>query len=41
MYTQCDEDENEYLLLDVLFDFHKDNKAISLADQQITVQGNL
>ena len=30
-------ERNEYLLLDVLADYQKDNKAISLSDQQITV----
>ena len=30
MYTQCDADGNEYLLLDMLADYCKDNKAISL-----------
>ena len=39
MNIQCDADRNEYLLLDVLVNYWKDNKAISLTDQQITVQG--
>ena len=39
MYTQCVEDRNEYLLFDVLIDYHKDNKAIFLSDQHTTVQG--
>ena len=39
IYIQCDKDGNEYLLLDVLLDYHKDNKAIFLAEQQSTVQG--
>ena len=39
MYAQCNADGNEYLLLDVLVDYQKDDKAISLSDQQITVQG--
>ena len=39
MYVKCDTDGNEYLLLDVLVDYHKDHKAISLTDQQTTVQG--
>ena len=39
MYTQCDSDGNEYLLLDMLVDYWKDNKAIFLSHQQITVQG--
>ena len=39
MYAQCDLEENEYLLLDVLVDYFKDNKAISLSNQQSTVQG--
>ena len=39
MYAQCHSDGNEYLLLDELVDSWKDNKAISLSDQQITLQG--
>ena len=39
MYTQCEADGNEYLLLDVLVDCHKDNKVISLSDQQTTLHG--
>ena len=39
MYAQCNLEGNEYLLLDVLVDYHRDNKAISLPDQQTTVQG--
>ena len=36
MYTQCDADENEYLLLDSLIDTCKTNKAIYLTDQWIS-----
>ena len=39
MYAQCDADRNEYLLLDALVDYHKDNKAISLTEQQTSIQG--
>ena len=39
MYAQCNADGNEYLLLDTLVDYCKDNKLISLTDQQISVQG--
>ena len=39
MHAQCDADGNEHLLLDVLVVYHKDNKAISLTDWQITVRG--
>ena len=39
MYTQCDIDGNKYLILEVLVDYHKDNKAILLSEQQIKVQG--
>ena len=39
MYAWCDADGNEYLILDALVDYHKDNKVISLSDQQTTVQG--
>ena len=35
--VQCDADRNEYLLINVLVDCHKDIKAISLTDQQTTV----
>ena len=33
MYAQCNTEGNEYLLLDALVDYQKDNKAISLSDQ--------
>ena len=39
MYTQCDADRNEYLLLEALVDYHKDIKAISLTEQQTSIQG--
>ena len=39
VYAQCNLDGNEYLLLYMLVDYRKNNKAISLSDQQITVQG--
>ena len=39
MYSQCNSDKNECLLLDALVDCQKDSKAISLSDQQIIVQG--
>ena len=38
-YTQCDEAGNEYLLLDALVDYHKDNDAISLTDQETSIWG--
>ena len=41
MYAQCDADGNKYLLLDLLIDYWKDNKVISLTDQQISMQGRL
>ena len=37
MYTQCNSEGNEYLLLDALIDYQRENKAISLSDQEITV----
>ena len=37
MYAQCDADGNEYLLLDLLVNYHKDNKAISLTEQQMSI----
>ena len=39
MYAQHDADGNEYLLSYLLVDYHKDDKAISLLDQQTTVRG--
>ena len=39
MYAQWNADVNEYLLLDVLVDYWKNNKAIFLRDQHITVRG--
>ena len=38
MYTPCNADGNEYLLLDALVDYQKDKKAISLSNQQIRLQ---
>ena len=38
MLTQCDIDGNDYLFRDVLVDYCKDNKAISLIDQQVSIQ---
>ena len=37
MYTQCNADRNEYLLLDVLVDYCKGKKAFSLTEQQISI----
>ena len=39
MYVQCDADRNEYLLLGVLVDFCKDNKAVSFKEQQVSILG--
>ena len=39
IYAQCGADGNEYLLFNLLIHHHKDNKAISLPDQQTSVQG--
>ena len=39
MYAQYNSEGNEYLLVDVLVDYQKDNKATSLSHQQITVWG--
>ena len=39
IYTQCNTDRNEYLLLDVRVVYQKDNKAISIMDQHNTVWG--
>ena len=37
MYAYCDADGNKYLLLDLLVDYHKDNKAISITEQEISI----
>ena len=34
IYAQCDIDGNNGLLLDLLVDYHKNNKAVSLSEQQ-------
>ena len=39
MYAQYNLEGNKYLLLDALVDYQRDNKAISLPDQQTTVWG--
>ena len=39
MYAQCDTDRNKYLLPDTLVDYHKDIRAISLAEQQTIILG--
>ena len=39
MYAPCNSEVNEYLFFDVLIDYQKDNRAISLSDQQIIVHG--
>ena len=39
MYAQCDQDRNEYLLLYLLVNYCKDNKAISLTEQQTSIWG--
>ena len=39
MYVQCDADGNEYLLLDVIVDHHKNNRTISLTEQQTSIWG--
>ena len=38
MYAQSDTDGNEYLTLDLLVAYYKDNKAISLIDQQASIR---
>ena len=39
MYAQCDPDGNQYVLLDGIVDFRKNNTALSIADQKIVVRG--
>lgn len=39
MYASCDEEGNEFLLMDGMVDFRKKENALSLKDQKITVKG--
>ena len=39
MYTHCDVDGNEYLLLDFLIDYQFNENMISLVDQMMSMQG--
>ena len=39
MFSQCDEDGNEYILLEELVDWRKDGNALSMEDQKIVVKG--
>ena len=37
MYAQCDPDGNQYVLLDSIVDYRKQDNALSLSDQKIVV----
>ena len=39
MYSQCDPDGNQYVLLNAIVDFRKTNTALSIKDQKIIVKG--
>ena len=39
MYAQCDPDGNQYVLLDSIVDYRKQDNALSLSDQKIVVKG--
>ena len=39
VYVQCDVEGNEYLPLNLLIDYQKDDKVIPLSDQQISLWG--
>ena len=39
MYSKCDEDGNEYVLLDSLFYYKNNKNVLSLEDQNIFVKG--
>ena len=41
MYAKCNSDGNEYLLLDMIVDCCKNNKVISLLEQQVSTWGRL
>jgi hypothetical protein len=36
MYAQCDPDGNQYVLLDSIIDYHRDDMALQPADQIVT-----
>ena len=38
MYTQCDVDKNEYLLLEAFLNHRKNCSALSVEDQRIVVK---
>ena len=40
MYAQCDNHQNEYLLLEALINHRKNGSALSVEDQQIVVKGS-
>ena len=39
MYSQCDPDGNQCVLLNATVDFFKNNTALSIEDQKIVVEG--
>lgn len=39
MFAQCDENGNEYVLLEALVDYEKEEGALLLADQVTVVKG--
>ena len=39
MFSQCDDNGNEYVLLDSLVDYQKNENTLSLKDQKIIVKG--
>ena len=41
MYAQYDTNGNDYLLFNILIDYHNNNKVISLIEQQINIEGRL
>ena len=39
MYTQCDVDGNEYLLLEAFINHRKDGSALSVEEQKVVIKG--
>ena len=42
IYAQCDDDENQYVLLDAIVDYHKDpSMAVARNDQVMVIDGKI
>ena len=39
MYAECDDSGNEYLIMDSIVDYRKDDKAIKVPEQKVAHRG--